>query len=163
VEIDVEPSNVARAQLANPFLLLEVLNRPVSGLAYNREAEEKVMQWRTSLAGAISGSGEHAAVCTDIETAPGATLVIRGEVDHDTAVSLAKNVLAGSALHVSWDEAKTSATANGSETRVPIAGQLVLEATFREIGLVNASTVPRIDFTLGGFQRVTISHEQAAQ
>lgn len=158
VDVTFEMRGFRIDRLTEPFGILEILNRPGSGLIYNREADARVMQRRTSLAEAIAQhtalAGEQVAVCTEVQTVLYSQILIRGRISAERALETARRIASRNALEI--DEVAISSTIANGEPLVsfPIKGLFTVSAEFRNIGLVDVSTSPRIDYRLGGVKSI---------
>ncbi|MBL8829963.1 MAG: hypothetical protein JNM18_23490 [Planctomycetaceae bacterium] len=145
------PGDATTIQLGDPFECLEIVNRPLSNLLYNRNAEIRIMQWRTALAGAIQRRrtpGECVVLCTVVETMERGFFVARAGADSAQVER----------LWGSCSERRDGAASSGSESNavrtengylyLPV-GPLTMSASFRELELVEESTAPRIGFKFG--------------
>jgi hypothetical protein len=158
VYVILKVQQTATSRLIDPFEVLEVLNRPVTGLIYNRAADERLMQWRVSLAATIaqhdSLAGEQVAVCTEVKVATKGLLSIRGRISQPAASALAENLASERGLNIEQPSADDPKQSDSISFRVKSA--FVVSAKFRDVGLVDVSTSPRIDYRLGGIRDVDL-------
>jgi hypothetical protein len=171
VAIILRANETLVTSLADPFEVLEVFNRPVSGLVYNQRAEARVMQWRASLAELIA---QHArdgqatvAMSTEIEVVNSGELVVRGAADlHEATTLLA---LLGDSLFEDYKRPvgelvrRQIGEGPGGEFRFELPKETVLRCEFRDISLVDESTHPRVDFRLGRAHRLLVVPESIAK
>jgi hypothetical protein len=146
--LEVDKSQVDR--LDDPYDCLQIVNRPITGLAYNRDAEIRVNQWRTSIAAAIDRhltvKGPRVVLCTSVEKMTKGKFVIDGTNSEDQAYQIQETICGPTGLRADW--ARHVKTATG-RVEIPVAGELVLLAKCRELGLVDDTSTPRIEFKLG--------------
>ncbi len=143
-------------QLGDPFDCLEILNRPVTGYAYNRDAELKIVQWRTSLGAAIYKASRDAnpssqvVICTSIESVATGTIVVSDIQSEEAAKEAVKMALAASSCRVDYDKVSMRMDGECIKYVFPLTSSIVISASFRELSLVDSSTQPRIEYKLNG-------------
>jgi len=151
VNIVFHVDEIQRTSLGDPFELLEVFNRPVSGLIYNQRAETRIMQWRSALAESISRKGRAsvAMAITSDRVRQGEVLVrgARTALEARNLVRWVDGVAPGDWWTQNPEEGDAWGT--GREFRFSIPKGTFLRAELREISLVDESTFPRVDFRLG--------------
>lgn len=161
VTVSLEMKGIRTERLLQAFSVLEILNRPVSGIDYNRAADNRVMQWRVSLAEAIARNdpsvGEHVSLCTEIRTALSSALVVEGNVTAEFALAIARDVAASYGLEINVTAISTATGGRDNNRQVfPLVGFITSAIELRDIGLVDVSTTPQIDYRLGGVRLLEI-------
>jgi hypothetical protein len=152
-EVWIAPVDATTVSLGDPFECLEIVNRPLSNLLYNRNAESQIVQWRASLSNIIQrhrSTGERVVLCTAVESMNSGSFVTREGADPVDFSRLWASFGRGRG-----GESGVGGASLDPDMRVengclllPI-GRLVLSATFRELDLVEESSTPRILFKLG--------------
>lgn len=156
VRIELSSTKTIRDEMTDPFALLELLNRPMSGLVYNQEAETRVIQWRTAIAGAVGASSKTALnVCIYQETLVEGLITVNGKVtpSHARALALDLANLHGLRLAPASAAAPTASTADAYQ--FPVSANLQTGIIVREIIFAQASSGPRTDFSLQGPVKVS--------
>jgi hypothetical protein len=162
VRVDLRVMSRTSEVLLEPMSLVEILNRPATGLLYNREAESRIQLWRSSLAGALyrhrAEGTMRVALCLAREQASVASLAVTGLIDASAALALATEVLSASNVHVDSAVLQEEVHGDGSITFVmPVVSPLTIHATFRDMELVDGAVDSRIDFSLAGMRQVSLS------
>ena len=155
----VEGGKVQSVKMADPFACLELLNRPTTGLNYNRTAEIRVNQWRASISRLISecdGAGNDTAkkvvLCTGIETLHSSGFHFHGYfVENDTPVIVRHFLERSKFSNVDLTHANNYSLRNGgaSEATVPVSDSIIIGASFMVMSIVDGTTEPRIEFYFG--------------
>jgi hypothetical protein len=148
-------------RLSEPGALLEVLNRPITGASYNRSAEERIMLWRATLTAAIEdarhGDGSAVSLCTSTTAVIHGRVVIEDPRGHLVDASQIGKDLQEKSLGIIAPDVVAGATSDSAtEYSWLLAGEPVVEAVCQEVGIVNATPYPRIDFRLGRSLRIVL-------
>ncbi len=153
----LETMSTESDQLCDPHDCLEILNRPTTGLYQNRDAEIRIMQWRSSIASAVRQAagkqGCRLVLCTGLEKAKGCSFVFEEGVQDDVMKNYSSEVVAGTKLSPRSEKA---ASVDDAKRRVSVVGEMVITGHFREISLVESSSFPRIDYKFNSNIHVSI-------
>ena len=143
VTVNVVASEKFTERIADPYLFLEVLNRPLTRELYNRTAEQRIVTWKASLAEAIARTATDGrgmiAMCTAIERLPSA------------------NYRLTSSRRISDLEAATITQATDAALGVPRSSHpdlksrpVFVAALFQRVSMLSSSEAPTIQFALAG-------------
>ena len=157
VKVELITGPVVLSEFTDPFTFLELLNRPVTGLAYNLEAESRIMQWRTAVASAIGGSTKDGlSLCIGLEVLRGGAIDITGETTEEESLQLARDAAAKFGFQLSGGS-KIEPVADGVvRFSYDFTANKLIKASFRDVSFVQGSTGPRIDFTLQGARSISL-------
>jgi hypothetical protein len=162
VSIELRVKAAGSEVLLEPMSLVEILNRPMTGLLYNREAESRIQLWRSSLAAALYRQRGYrsvrVALCLSREQASEVSLAITGFIDASAAQALAAEVSSASKVRIAGKSSQEEPHEDGSTTYVfPVVAPVTLRATLRDVQLVDGAIDSRIDFSLAGMHEIAVS------
>jgi hypothetical protein len=142
-------------ELIDPTSTLEILNRPLTGLAHHRTAEERIALWRSMLATAISDAaaseGTNVVLCTSTTTFRDPSVEFDSEAPflpnlQQVSSSLAREV----GGLVNPDTVVESGPPEEPSYVAPVLRSVVVGAQCREVAIVNSVPFPAVAF---GFLR----------
>lgn len=132
-------------RIGDSFGCLEILNRPGTGLIYNRESEIRMNQWRETvfehMRRAARARSAKIVLCTETIAAVRPSLLVSEASDSQQAMSASRSAI--DTLGLKCGEAKK--TTRGVEIPLEVE-QILLEARFRELTSVLTSTQPQLQF-----------------
>jgi hypothetical protein len=135
--------------LVDPFDCLEFVNRQLTHLAYNQEAEMRVVQIRSTLSHLLSDEESHdpCYIAVDERLAVMPKLWLRGKASTESARTIASRVVEGTDLTVTPTRVFTD-----SGTRLPVAefslsGPITLVRTLKKIEIEFGYTAPKIAYS----------------
>lgn len=160
----LEPTHQNAASLGDPFACLDIVNRPLTGLIYNRDADLRIAQWRAALASAIATArsgqpGRTVAMCTGVQEMTSGTIALEGEVDASTAEEVTRDLLHRSHVDANWRAMRVKYSGPGVRLEIPIRGHLLISAQFRRLSVVDSGIIPYVAFSLGAVDEETVFPE----
>jgi hypothetical protein len=155
IRVTLIPNEIQESEIKDPFACLEIVNRPVTGLSYNRDADLRISQWRESIAELFGPGTERSThhgdvfLCVAKDEIMSGSLIIEGPIDQSAAVEIVSDL--ARQVHITPEMNKATGRVTGETIRfeVPIRGRLVIGVQLRKLELLDASPIPRIDFALG--------------
>jgi hypothetical protein len=152
------PKNIIAEKLGDPFACLEVLNRPISGLFYNSDAELRIAQLKSTLVEAVAQK-ENLFLCVGTSVATDGAILWHGASSSKLAEDVRLQLLEGTAPIVGPVYPESNRISRpGQRFLSEITGRLVIGARFRRLKLITYSVSPRIDFAFG--EDVVLMSEQ---
>lgn len=154
VTLSIRPLKVVRTQVTDSLTLLEVLNRPLTGLNYNQTAEGRITQWRTALASANDNAKIF--LCSSLTTMLEGQLIVRGKLSRDAAKSIARTLNRDSVMTMDFDR-MTADVANGvAEYAIPIVESIQIEAVLTRLTYEESDAYPKLILSIGGNKVLTL-------
>jgi hypothetical protein len=151
VGVDLLVDESHRTWLHDPHECLEIVNRPLTGLYYNQNAEIRIQQWRVSIAGSINRQSRDCdgkvVLCTQVERLRKGRLIIENYGNEDEAKSVLDETIGPLSVQAEWSK---RAVVGQSRIEVPVVGNLVLAGEFRELQLIDPNSSLSIHFALSG-------------
>jgi hypothetical protein len=156
VTVELHFATAQREVLLNPGSVVEILNRPLTGYSYNREAENRILAWRSSIATALhrqrgDGDGD-VSLCLGRQLGIEGIVRVVGRIDAEGAEAFAREVMHGARLIIEPVPSNTAASPYEFRLTTPV----ILQASFRRIVLVDGVGESRIDFALGDSTQQTL-------
>lgn len=143
------PGDAQKEQLTDPFRCLEILNRRLTGLRNNAEAEFRIQQWRTTLMRYL-GNGADLYLCVGVTRSSSPIFVISSNETDKTILAFRRKALSGT----QWERVEekiTFSNENNKRRMEHVLGvkPLVYMAELRRLDYINESLAPfaQIGFT----------------
>lgn len=131
--------------VGDPFACLEILNRVGTGLIYNHEAEIRTTQWRETLVEYIRRSEHDGRVkilqCVETMTTELPEVIVEGSSNEKDALMICNHVLKSYGISTDLVTGKPPLY----QVKLP-QKRFVLQARFRELKAVRATTHPQVQF-----------------
>jgi hypothetical protein len=135
--------------LVDPFDCLELVNRQLTHLAYNQEAEMRIVQIRSTLSHLLSDEESHDPCYIAIQQRIGVMpkLWLRGKASAESARAIATRVVEGTDLTIALTQAFTDVRTGLPVTEFSLSGPIALARTLKKIEIEHGYTSPKIAYS----------------